>query len=303
MTAVVVTHNSARHLAELGESFAAGSMVPARLLVVDNASVDDTVEYAALAGFEVLMTGSNNGYGAGCNVGLNATATEFVLFCNPDVRPPPNALERLVDALTDTPSAAIAGAALENPIKARRFSRITADLVGFLPRRLKHRMRRFGQDLPVNQHEDKVLVDYAVGAFILCRVSALESVGGFDDRFFLYCEEEDLCRRLGERGWQTLLVPSSIVMHEESASSEGVDETVMAPFRIHSLYWYYRRHRSRAYAECARCLLAMFIAADRAYRAVTRRTQGYGPKAAIAPFRSIDAIRRDYEQRVAGRVA
>ncbi len=303
MTAVVVTHNSARHLAELGESFAAGSTLPARLLVVDNASTDDIVESAELAGFETHMTGSNDGFGAACNVGLHATTTNFVLFCNPDVRPSPTALERLLVALTNTPAAAIAGPALETPAQARQFSKLSANIVGFLPRRLKRHVARFGQNLPVDMSKEKVVVNYAVGAFILCRVAALKSVGGFDDRFFLYCEEEDLCRRLGERGWQTLLIPSSIVTHEESASSAGVDETVMAPFRIHSLYWYYRRHRSRAYAEWARCLLATFIAADRAYRTITRRAQGYGPRAAIAPFRSIDAIRRDYEQRVAGRVA
>src|SRR5207237_7343392 len=108
-TAVVVTYNSARHLAPLGEALSAGSLVPSRMLVVDNASSDDTVARARVAGFEVVETRVNRGFGAGCNVGLRASSTDLVLFCNPDVRPSSVALERLATALTDNTKAAIAG--------------------------------------------------------------------------------------------------------------------------------------------------------------------------------------------------
>jgi N-acetylglucosaminyl-diphospho-decaprenol L-rhamnosyltransferase len=303
VTAVVVTHNSARHLAPLAHTFASGSLMPGRLLVVDNASVDDTAACAELAGFEVHKLSSNDGFGAACNVGLRATCTEFVLFCNPDVRPSPSALERLLASLMSTPAAAIAGASLEDPVQARRFSHVSADAVGFFPRRLQPFLRRFQRDLAVDEGHEQVVVDYAVGAFILCRVTALESVGGFDERFFLYCEEEDLCRRLRERGLQTLLVPSSTVAHEHGTSTEGVDKAVLAPFRFHSLYWYYRKHRSRTYAEFARCAISICVMIDRGYRALTRRVQVYGPRTAMAPFRSTGAVRRDYERRAGKRVA
>ena len=300
VTAVIVTHNSARHLAALGYALAAGSLVPTRMLVVDNASVDDTVACARFAGFDVLEAGVNDGFGAGCNVGLRAASTEFVLFCNPDVLPSRGALERLLVALTTTATAAIAGATLGDQVQARRFSRITANVVGFLPGRLQHRVQRFTQNLSVDQGKDQVVVDYAEGAFILCRVAALRSVDGFDERFFLYFEEEDLSRRLGERGWQTLLVPSATVAHEHSASSEGVDKAIMAPFRMHSLYWYYRKYHSRIYAEFARCAIATCVMLDRGYRALARRPQVYGPRTAIAPFRSTGSIRRGYERTRAG---
>ncbi len=74
VTAVVVTHNSARHLAPLGRALSAGSLAPARMLAVDNLSDDGTVEQARAAGFEVLETGANRGFGAGCNVGLACDA-------------------------------------------------------------------------------------------------------------------------------------------------------------------------------------------------------------------------------------
>jgi|ERR1039458_10381257 GT2 family glycosyltransferase len=296
VTAIVVTHNSGRHLAELAQDLASGSAVPIRMLAVDNASVDDTVARARAAAFEVLATGSNHGFGAGCNAGLRAASTEFVLFCNPDVRPSHSALERLLAALRSTPTAAVAGPAFGGPVQRRRFSRVTANLVGFLPRRLQSRLPRLKQDLPVDEHEAQVVVDYVEGAFILCRANALRLVGGFDERFFLYCEEEDLSRRLGELGWQTLLVPGATVAHEQSASSEGLDGATMAPFRVHSLYWYYRRYHSRLYAELARCMIATLVMLDRGYRALVHRPHAYGPGTVLAPFRDIESVHRHHER-------
>jgi N-acetylglucosaminyl-diphospho-decaprenol L-rhamnosyltransferase len=296
VTAVVVTHNSARHLAGLSRALSAGAVAPTRMLAVDNASADDTVEQARAAGFEVLETGVNAGFGAGCNAGLRVVSTEFVLFCNPDVRPSRGALERLLGALTSTSSSAVAGAALGEDTRGRRFSRISTNVAGFLPSRLLDRVRRLKKQTAAARSEDHIVVDYAVGAFLLCRVEPLRSVEGFDERFFLYCEEEDLSRRLAERGWQTLLVPSASVAHEQRGSSEGFDGAAMAPFFTHSLYWYYRKYHSRAYAELARCVLAACVMFDRCYRALTRREQLYGRGAAIAPFRSAEAVRRGQER-------
>jgi N-acetylglucosaminyl-diphospho-decaprenol L-rhamnosyltransferase len=242
--------------------------------------------------------GSNDGFGAACNAGLRAASTELVLFANPDIIPSPSALERLLNALMSTSTAAIAGAALCEPVEARHFSRVTGELWYFVPRLLKGRAQCYKPTVAVDQTKDHVVVDFVEGAFILCRVAALRSVEGFDERFFLYSEEEDLSRRLGMRGWQTLLVPSAAVMHGYSESSEGGGKAMMAPFRLHSLYWYYRKYYSRVYAELARCVLAICILIHRAYRALTHQQQIYGPRTAAAPFRSIDAIRRDYQRRL-----
>jgi N-acetylglucosaminyl-diphospho-decaprenol L-rhamnosyltransferase len=302
VTAVVVSYNSARRLSALGEALSASTLRLDRMLVVDNASVDDTVARAREAGFEVHETGSNDGFGAGCNVALRLADTEFVLICNPDVVPAPAALEQLMAALWAVPTAAIAGAAFDQKVQARRFSRLSATVWSFLPRRAQRPLKRFAVEVSVDRSREYVAVDYVVGAFMLCRVDALRSVGGFDERFFLYSEEEDLCRRLGEHGWQTLFVPSVSLTHEHSTSSEGVNIAVMSPFRFHSLYWYYRKYHSRAYAELARFTLAACLIADRTYRVLTRRQQVYGPGAATAPFRAIGSLRRAQERRTARRM-
>lgn len=291
VTAVVVSHNSAHHLSRLGDTLSASTSPPDRMLAVDNASADATVTRARSAGFEVHETGSNDGFGAACNVGLRLASTEFVLFCNPDVEPSPDAVELLLAALRSNPVAAIAGVAYDKPFLARRFSRISGDVWIFLPAWLQRRCPRFRTEVPVDPREGPVTADYVVGAFMLCRVAALRSVEGFDESFFLYCEEEDLSRRLAKRGWSTLFVPGAEVRHSHSTSSQGVDRSIMAQFLFHSLYLYYRRYHRRAYAELARVIHSCCLVTDRLYRAFTRQPQAYGRGSVRASFRDIDTLR------------
>ena len=286
VTAVIVTYNSGRHLEVLARALATSRPSPRRVLAVDNASTDDTVVRARSAGFEVLETGSNDGFGAACNVGLHVASTEFVLFCNPDVRPSPDALGCLVAALVDNQTAAVAGVAFAKPNLARRFSRMTGNIWMFLPAWLQWPLRRFGINMPIDPTSEHVVVDYVEGAFMLCRVTALRLIDGFDERFFLYCEEEDLCRWLGQIGWRTLLVPTAKVMHETSTSSEGTDGKAMGPFLFHSLYWYYRKYHTHIYADFARCVLSACVVIDKGYRVLTRKAQAYGPGTARAPLPS-----------------
>jgi N-acetylglucosaminyl-diphospho-decaprenol L-rhamnosyltransferase len=295
VTAVIVTHNSALHLSSLAGALQAGSHAPIRSLVVDNASSDDTLARAHEAGLEVHASASNDGFGAACNIALKLTETEFLLICNPDVRPSPEALEQLLRALAEEPTAAIAGAPGGRPPHARRFSRITGNVWGFLPAALQRLTMGLSREVEVGPDEHPV-VDYVVGAFMLCRVAALRSVEGFDDRFFLYCEEEDLSRRLGEAGRQTLLVSSAIVGHEDRTSSEGVARATMSAFYFHSLYLYYRKHHTRLYAELARATLAACVLLDRGYRRLAGKEQVYDTATAWAPFLDIALLRRKLAQ-------
>ena len=296
VTVVIVCYNSARHLHALGEAFSASSVRPRRIIVVDNASSDDSVRQAQLAGFEIIKNDSNVGFGTACNVGLSATTTEFILFCNPDSRPLSTAIEHLCYAIQSEPRAAIVGAAVDEPIRARRFSRLSRNVWGLLPGWLQRCLPFWALGTTVDPNQAYVLADYATGAFILCRVTALRAVNGFDERFFLYTEEEDLSRRLVSHGWQTLLAPAAQVAHPQSTSSAGSNTATLAPFYFHSLYHYYRIYHSRAYAELARCTLALCVAGDCLYRRLTGQRQVYTVRAAVAPFRSVEALRDSLER-------
>ena len=173
---VLVTFNSERHLSDLARAFADSSVSAQRLLVVDNASSDRSVRLARAEGFEVLENPRKDGFGAGCNAGLRAADTEYVLFCNPDVRPSPNAVELLLHSLQRNPRAAIAGPSLGEHADVRRFSRLGDSLASLLPERLHLRLRGDASSSALAQGGEDLVVEYRGGLHPLPRRRA--ALGG-----------------------------------------------------------------------------------------------------------------------------
>ena len=280
LSVVVVTYQSDHLIGPCLERLLDAGLDASALLVVDNDSSDDTVAVARARGATVVETGRNAGFGAACNAGLARARTELVAFANPDIAIGREDLVRLVAALRADPAAAAAGPLLgHGPPSVRRFSTIASDLAGFVPRALRRLVRRRVRDIPLRPAElgAPVAVDYAEGAFLVCRAEAVRAVGGFDERFFLYSEEEDLCRRLATAGWRTLVVPAARADHVRTTSSKGASPSTLARHRMRSRYLFYRKHRSRVYAEAARAALGVALVLDRGLRTALRRPQAYAP--------------------------
>ena len=180
--------------------------------VVDNASSDRSAEalVAVDATVRLVQTGTNLGYGTAANRGLAVSACEFVLVSNPDVVVHPGALAALVAAFDADPTLAIAGPTVLEPDgsrypSARRFPSLVdaaghallGDLVPQNPFTRRYRMGYLDAEAMTD-------VDWVSGACFLARRRALEELGGFDESYFMYAEDTDLCwrarpRRLGGR--------------------------------------------------------------------------------------------------------
>lgn len=221
--AVVVAYNSARTLRACVGPLA--SIDGVAVTVVDNASPDDTL--AAVAGLPMALVhaGRNGGFAAGCNLGAARGTAEYVLFLNPDARVAAEDLARLVAALDERPEAALA---------APRILEDDGTLAHSL-RRFPRRRSTFAQALflhrvwPRASWTDEVVRDPAAyaqagspewvsGACMLVRRSAFEQVGGFEESYFLYCEDTDLCAQLRAAGWDIRYEPGATVHHEGGAS-------------------------------------------------------------------------------------
>jgi GT2 family glycosyltransferase len=118
-------------------------------------------------------------------------------------------------------------------------------------------------------------VDFAVGALFACRADLLASVGGLDERFFLYSEEEDLAKRARAMGWTAGVLPAAHAQHQETTSSAGEDGRSMAAVRIGGKLLYYRIHRGRAYATAARAIIAALVAAHGVGAVIRGRAPAY----------------------------
>lgn len=218
--AVVVSYNSADTLRACVEPLAA--MPGVRVTVVDNASSDGSLATIAdLPEVQAIDSGRNGGFGFGCNVGMRAGDAPLVLFLNPDARIAPADLDALVATLAAEPDAGVVGPRLldddgELIPSIRRWQRpasVWAQAL-FLHRLLPSAAWANEIERSPEAYNEPADAEWLSGAALLGRREALEAIGGFDDeRFFLYCEDMDLCARLAAAGWRSRYVPEATVHH------------------------------------------------------------------------------------------
>lgn len=211
--AVVVNWNSGGDLEHaVTELLAQRLDGPLRLLVVDNGSTDGSLERArrAVPDLEVVQAGANLGYTGGNNLGFaNLRMDDFVLVMNPDVRlPGADELSRLAAALNADPGLAAVAPLIVSDAGQVEYTdtvlNLTLALVG----------KAVKAERPSGVHPQ----EWLDGAMFLARAEAIQSVGGFDDRYFLFDDEVDLALRLREAGWRLGLVSEVCVRHARGSS-------------------------------------------------------------------------------------
>jgi N-acetylglucosaminyl-diphospho-decaprenol L-rhamnosyltransferase len=264
---------------QAGAGLDEGPTVAAEIIVVDNASTDGSPAMisAAFPWVGLVANGSNRGFTAGNNQGLERSRAGYVLFLNPDTVVPQDALATMVAWMEEHPQVGGLGPELRYgdgavQSSARRFPTLLTALFESTPIAWHWPdnpwARRFHMEdvaLPLREnlsgeHESTLClcVDWVVGAALLVRRAALEQVGGFDEGFFMYSEEVDWCRRAVDAGWHIAYLPSVQVVHYEGKSSEQV--VAARHIRFHtSRVRYFRKHHGPIAAEVLRvCLLCMF---------------------------------------------
>ena len=196
--------------------------------VVDNASGDGSAEMVAeqFPWVRLIRNQRNRGFAAAHNQALRRASGRYWLVLNSDAAPLPGALRTLVDFLDVHPGMAVAGPRLRYPDgtvqpSRRRFPTLaTLFLEGT-------QLQRFSPSNPVlrryyiadRSDDEPQDVDWLVGACLCVRAAAGQHVGLFDERFFMYSEELDWCRRFRAAGWRVVYVPAAEVIHFEGGSS------------------------------------------------------------------------------------
>jgi len=223
--AVVVNFNAGEALLGCVTSLRQGGI--SDIVVVDNGSTDGSI--ALLQAHDppshLLRSPRNGGYGAGANLGAAQLARELLFICNPDLVVEPDAILRLAETLDAHPLAAVAGPMLMEADgsvypSGRTFPGLRDALghgfVGLFWRGnpWTRRYRLLGDD----QHRARE-ADWVSGAGFLVRRDAFQAVGGFDEAYFMYVEDVDLCWRLHRAGWAVRYEPAARVAHEQGRST------------------------------------------------------------------------------------
>jgi GT2 family glycosyltransferase len=249
VAALVVTHNSAGTLRRcLGAVAGTGVEV----IVVDNASSDDGAAIAeSFPGVTVVRSRENLGFGRGTNLAASRTRRELLLFLNPDCIAPPEAIDTLASRLPPQPAPGFAGPQIrkESGELDRACLRGDPDPLGALL--YVTRITRLFPANPVVNRYNLTHLDYeaeqdllnGTGACLMVRAAAFHEVVGFDERFFMYGEDLDLCRRLREAGHPGTYVPSARVLHVKGESSRQRSGEMLVEF--HRAMWlYYLKHEA-----------------------------------------------------------
>jgi GT2 family glycosyltransferase len=251
--------------------------VEVEIVVLDNASDDGSAQAVRERFPDVRLIAQEfrAGFGANHNTIIRATDGRYIYVLNEDTMSEDWGFVRLVSEMNTHPRTAALGPRLVCPDgrhqrSAWRFPTPAVSLLG-LPTLGKLGISHSKGDRPRS-------VGWVTGAALLLRREALEDVGLFDEDFFIYFEEVDLCLRLRRAGWEVCYFPGATVVHYESQFSVGVPERRINEFwRGRHRYW--RKHHSRAGARIAALATgAQYLAAaaagtlnrDGAYRASMR---------------------------------
>ncbi len=248
--AVVVNYNAGRHLAECVRSLRADdSAGPVDVVVVDNGSTDDSlapIERQQLA--RVVHAPGNVGYARGANLGIAATRASVVAVLNPDVVVERGAGRAMLAALQrDSRLGAVGprivdahGVHYPSAREVPSLATSAAHAVFSMPWPHNPWTRRYRQE-----HLDPDAprrADWLSGAAVWLRRDALDDVGGWDERFFMFLEDVDLCTRLRAHGWFVAYEPAAQVMHIEGVSRRRhpvrtIVDHHRAAYRFARLHW------------------------------------------------------------------
>jgi GT2 family glycosyltransferase len=245
--------------------------VDVRLFVHDNASSDGTVDAlrAEVPEADVVASPTNVGFGAGHNALIARTDGAWYFCLNSDAWPDPHALATLVAAAEAHPRAAAVAPRLETPEGALEISThpfpsarlaATVNLGGqrFLSPERKAELLLDGWW----RHDRARAVDWAVGAALLMRRSALDVIGGFDERFFMYAEDLEWGWRAHRLGYETWFEPAAIVRHVGNASGAQLYATQRTAAYLRNTHRFYRAARGRGADALYRGLEAFGCAAQ-----------------------------------------
>jgi N-acetylglucosaminyl-diphospho-decaprenol L-rhamnosyltransferase len=233
---VIVNYDSGDHLRVcVAHLEAAVSPLAAELVVVDNASRDQSLEgiEGMARALRVIRNADNRGYGRACNQGFWATSAPFVCLLNPDVIPEPGSIAAMVSALKARAGVGVLGPRLKNPDGTYYPScRVVPNLkvaLGHAVLGLISDNNRFSRAYKLLDfdHLDEREVDWVSGAAMMVRRQAFAEVGGFDEGFFMYVEDVDLCARMSRAGWRAVYYPFAEMIHHVAGSSRRTPYTMI----------------------------------------------------------------------------
>lgn len=257
LSVIIVNYNVKEFLQNLLNSIEKASVnISKEIIVVDNASDDGSVEFLKdkFSSVKLIENKTNVGFGKANNKALKLAKGKFILLINPDAIVSEDTFDKMISFFGNTPSAGLAGCKILNPdgtlqLACRRsfpgpwtsFCKVTGLSSLFPKSKLFARYNLTYLDI-----EQTNEVDAISGSFMMMRKEVYDKVGGFDEKFFMYGEDLDLCYRIQKTGYKVFYVHTTQIIHYkgESTKRSSLDETKVF---YNAMHLFVKKHFSSSF--------------------------------------------------------
>jgi len=271
LSVVIVNWNARDELGKCLRSIREADSDSTETIVVDNASLDDSVEMVRreFPWVRMIRNAENVGFARAGNIGIEAARGRYILLLNPDTEIEKGAFPALVRFGDENPDVGIFGPKILNPdgslqYSCRRFPTLKAALFRYtLLGRLFPR-NAYTRDYRMTDwdHSDPRDVDWVSGAAMVIRRELLDDIGPLDERFFMYCEDVDLGYRAKQAGWRVAYYPQATVVHVIGRSTDRNANAMIIEFHK-SMYRFFKKHYAQRSSILTRLIapVALFAVA------------------------------------------
>ena len=267
LSIVIINWNSAGYLRNcLRSVYEHTQGIDMEIIVLDNASFDGSRELVEREFRQVrfIQSEQNLGFARGNNTAVRHASGHWLLFLNPDTELHGPAINRLLDAAKSLPRPGALGARLLNGDGTLQtscvqvFPRITNHLLDAdILRRWFPRARLWGAAALYSDNPAPVPVERVSGACLMTPRPTFEQLGGFEEGYFMYCEDLEYCLKAHKAGCRNYYVPKAVVVHHGGKSSSQVLGQFATVMMAQSGWRFFRKERGLRWAVAFRCCLAV----------------------------------------------
>lgn len=218
------------------------------VIIVDNSSVDDSVEIIQnnFPMFKLICSKNNLGFGKANNLAVKQSRGEYLLFLNTDTILTENTLKILSEYLKENEDVAVIGSRItfqdgSYQLSCGNLPNLVVELFDKIRYTLDNKWHSLFSNLHDRKYSKVQEVGWLTGACLMMRRDVFEQIGGFDENFFMYFEDKDICKRVKELGYKVVYYPKTTIIHLLGGSSHGIKKSVNKHYRDSQLY-YYQKH-------------------------------------------------------------
>jgi len=218
------------------------------VIIVDNFSTDNSVRIIQnnYSSFQLICSDINLGFGKANNLAVNYSQGEYLLFLNTDTILTENSPKILSEYLNQHHDVAITGSRITFRDSSYQLScgslpNIVVEFLDKIKYTLDNKLHSLFSNLYDHQYSKVQEVGWVTGACLMMRRDVFEQIDGFDENFFMYFEDKDICKRVKEIGYKVIYYPKTTIIHLLGGSSHGIKKSVSKYYRDSQLY-YYQKH-------------------------------------------------------------